>query len=101
VSRAALRPEVIAAGARAAGMTYDDVISRSRYPRLAHGRFAIILAIRESAKVSLSEIAEAVGKRDHTTIINAVRRAGDMRANDKRYAALCKRIRKAMDKAAA
>lgn len=67
--------DVIATAATTFGVTLDDLIGPSCVRPLSHYRHAAMAVTRDLTAASYPEIARAFGRVDHTTAINAVRRA--------------------------
>jgi chromosomal replication initiator protein len=51
------------------GLTTEDIVGNSRSKRVAGPRQMVMYLIREETKASLPQIGEALGGRDHTTIM--------------------------------
>jgi chromosomal replication initiator protein len=67
----------------------DELLSRSRAQRLAWPRHVAIYLARELTDHSLPVIGRQFGGRDHSTVLNACRRAGERLAADpKAYSAI-------------
>src|SRR5262249_21116271 len=56
------------------GLTVDALVSPRRTADLARGRQLAMYLTRELTDLSLPEIAQAFNRRDHTTVLHAVRR---------------------------
>lgn len=56
------------------GVTPDDILGKSHRREFTRPRFAAIYLARHTGKRSYPEIGRAFGGRDHTTILNALRR---------------------------
>jgi chromosomal replication initiator protein len=69
-------------------VTVADLRGRSRTARIVQARFAAAHAMhREHPGMPLSTIGAALGGRDHSTIINALRRAEALARHDPDYGA--------------
>lgn len=55
------------------GITYRDVVSHRRDRVTAHARLATYLLARQLTPCSFPTIGRALGKRDHTTVIDGAR----------------------------
>jgi chromosomal replication initiator protein len=55
-------------------LTVDDLLSPSRTARIARARQLAMYLTRELTDLSLPAIAEAFNRRDHTTVLHAIRR---------------------------
>jgi chromosomal replication initiator protein len=71
-----------AATARHFGLTTQELLSRSRVERVAWPRQLAMYLARELTDHSLPAIGRAFGDRDHTTVMNACRRATERIASD-------------------
>ena len=56
------------------GFTVDDLLSPSRTARVARARQLAMYLTRELTDLSLPAIAQAFNRRDHTTVLHAIRR---------------------------
>ena len=65
---------IIADTAGKHGLTYNDILTFSRAPRLIDARFEAMYESAVQTRHSLIAIGHAFGGRDHTTVINAIRR---------------------------
>jgi len=66
------------------GVSRDDMLSGRRSTRLLRPRFVAIWIVRQSVGVGLVDIGFAFGRRDHSTIINALRRMTEFLKCDER-----------------
>jgi chromosomal replication initiator protein len=67
-------------------VTRADLVGRSRTGRIVQARFAAAYALHHHyADMSLSAIGAALGGRNHSTIINAIRRAEALARIDPDY----------------
>lgn len=80
---------VISVVAMALGSTSGEVRGGHRYKGCVRARHAAALALRECG-LSMSEIAEAIGVSDHTTVTNALVRARSRSALEPAFAAAVK-----------
>jgi chromosomal replication initiator protein len=55
-------------------LTVDDLLSPSRIARIARARQLAMYLTRELTNLSLPAIAQAFNRRDHTTVLHAIRR---------------------------
>ncbi len=68
------------------GVTLADLTGPRRTPDLVQARFAAAYALRRHCQdMPLCAIGEALGGRDHSTIINALRRAEALAQRDADY----------------
>ena len=80
-----LQPDdVLAAVARAFGITNDRLIGRERTREVALPRQIAMYLLREEGGVSLPQIGELIGGRDHTTVIYACDKVNDLMETDDR-----------------
>ena len=67
------------------GTTPRDICSPSRYAWHINARFAVAFVMRMRDHMGYREIAGVLGGRDHATVHNAVRAAGNMLLRDDAY----------------
>ncbi len=80
-----LEPErVMDVVASAFGISREKILSRERTREAALPRQVVMYLLREEANVSLPQIGEALGGRDHTTVIYACEKVADMIERDDR-----------------
>ncbi len=70
--------------ASAFGISRDKILSRERTREAALPRQVVMYLLREEANVSLPQIGEVLGGRDHTTVIYACEKVADMIERDDR-----------------
>lgn len=88
--------EVLSYGAQVFDIPVQEIKGRSKVHSVALPRIAIIYCIRRLCPhMSYSRIAYLIGGRDHTTILDAVRRAPILAKNDPD---LCQDIKQIMDR---
>ena len=63
--------------------TFADIYSKSRLKSIALPRQIAMYLCKELTNSSLQEIGDRFGKRDHTTVIHAVKKITDLRNKDK------------------
>ena len=83
--------KVLAAVARKFGVTFDELRSRDRHRRITNARHVAAWLLREQG-LSLNEIGEALGGRDHSTILSAVRKIQREAERDERVAAVLREM---------
>jgi chromosomal replication initiator protein len=66
------------------GITPDKLMGRGRSREVALPRQVVMYLLRQEANVSLPQIGEALGGRDHTTVIYACEKVADMLERDDR-----------------
>lgn len=76
--------EVIRKVAEAFGITVEGILSRDRSRQVALPRQVAMYLLREEANVSLPQIGEALGGRDHTTVMYGCEKITDMLEQDAR-----------------
>lgn len=64
------------------GVTREKLLSRERTREVALPRQVVMYLLREEANVSLPQIGEVLGGRDHTTVIYACEKVADMIERD-------------------
>ncbi len=76
--------QVLNAVALAFGLTYDRLLGRDRSREVALPRQVAMYLLREEGNVSLPQIGEALGGRDHTTVMYACEKVADLIERDDR-----------------
>jgi chromosomal replication initiator protein len=74
--------DVINKVADAFGTTVDRIIGRERTQEIALPRQIAMYLLREEANISLPQIGDALGGRDHTTVMYACQKVADMLERD-------------------
>ncbi len=74
--------DIIAAVAEYYGLTLDDLAGRGRAREVSVARQVIAYLARELADASLSEIGEALGGRNHSTVLYGVEKVADLMHTD-------------------
>ena len=83
--RGSLEPQqVLQAVADVFGLTPDQLLGRSRSREVALPRQVAMYLMREEVNASLPQIGEALGGRDHTTVMYACEKVADMIERDDR-----------------
>ncbi|HEX7568676.1 MAG TPA: chromosomal replication initiator protein DnaA [Anaerolineaceae bacterium] len=81
--RGSVQPtQVLDAVASAFGITRERILSRDRTQEVALPRQVAMYLLREEANVSLPQIGEALGGRDHTTVMYACDKVRDLIERD-------------------
>ncbi len=81
--RGSVQPvQVMDAVASAFGVTRERMLGRDRSQEIALPRQVAMYLLREEANVSLPQIGEAMGGRDHTTVMYACEKVRDMIERD-------------------
>lgn len=76
--------EVIRLVAEAFGITVEQILARDRSRNVALPRQIAMYLLREEAQISLPQIGEALGGRDHTTVMYACDKVADLLEEDDR-----------------
>jgi chromosomal replication initiator protein len=83
--RRELSPDsIIKMVADAFGITVDQILARDRSRQVALPRQIAMYLLREEAQISLPQIGEAVGGRDHTTVMYACDKVSELLEQDDR-----------------
>ena len=83
--RSEIRPaEIIQTVASAYGVPMDRMLGRERSHDIALPRQIAMYLLREEAKISLPQIGEALGGRDHTTVMYGCEKIADLLERDDR-----------------
>lgn len=69
------------------GIRKSTILGKPRHKQVIEARFALISILRERYDPSLEFLGHYIGKRDHTSIIHALRRQKDYCEVDKYYRA--------------
>jgi chromosomal replication initiator protein len=84
--RSTLEPRsIVDMVANAFGVTPEQMRGRDRSREIALPRQVAMYLLREEANVSLPKIGEALGGRDHTTVMYACEKVADMLERDDRF----------------
>lgn len=67
------------------GVTEDQLISRDRHQNIALARHAYCSMVRKFTRLTLKEIGEGLGNRDHATILHGVNVAESMLSYDEQF----------------
>ena len=84
------RARIFNAASEATHLPSWVIFARSRYPSAIHARWAVMRALRGDS-LSLPQVGRIVG-RGHPTVLSGLRRAAELYATDKDFAALCDRV---------
>jgi chromosomal replication initiator protein len=83
--RSEVRPdEVVRKVADVFGVTVDRVLGRDRSQEVALPRQVAMYLLREESNFSLPQIGEALGGRDHTTVMHGYQKVADLLERDDR-----------------
>ena len=84
--------EMICKASDASGIPPQVITGRRRFRALCWPRWAIMKAARERG-YSLEWIAHHLGRKDHTTVLNGLRRADQLQRVDPAFAELVQELR--------
>jgi len=74
------------------GVTVKDVTSGGRTKQLALARQVAMYVLRATLSLSLKEIGGLFGDKDHTTVMHAIKRVGNLKASDPAFAARLEKL---------
>jgi chromosomal replication initiator protein len=84
--RTSLEPrQVLQAVADVFGLSFDELLGRSRSREISLPRQVAMYLMREEVNASLPQIGEALGGRDHTTVMYACEKVADLIERDDRF----------------
>ena len=86
-------PAIVAATCRHFGLIKDDMLSPSRETRLTRPRHIAMFLMREYTSHSLPAIGNALGGRDHTTILYGIRKISRQISGDPELASAVDSVR--------
>ena len=78
--------EIIADTCVLFGVSIDELMSDRRTTRISQARFAASWALRRALGWSMTRIARALGKKDHSSVFHALGRAIELRTLNTKYA---------------
>lgn len=91
---APVTPEAVrATAAELSGLTVDDLCGRRRDRQARDGRNIAIYLTREMTGLSLPQIGRLYGDRDHSTVLNSIRRIEGLLEQDPEITAAVERLR--------
>lgn len=83
--RKTVKPDhIIEAAAESYGISIDNILSRERSRKVALPRQIAMYLLREEANLSLPQIGNALGGRDHTTVIYGCEKVADLIERDEK-----------------
>lgn len=88
--------DIFDAVAQAWGITIFSLLSAARSQRASRPRFAVAMLLRNRG-LPLTRIGSVI-RRDHTSVINAIKRATDLLENDPKWATLYRTAERALTK---
>jgi len=74
------------------GVTVKEVTSGGRTKQLALARQVAMYVLRATLSLSLKEIGGLFGDKDHTTVMHAIKRVGNLKASDPAFAARLEKL---------
>jgi chromosomal replication initiator protein len=74
------------------GITVEELLSPSRTADLALARHVAMYLSRKNLSLTVDQIAKAFNKKDHTTVLYAVRRVEEMKKTDLRVKAILENV---------
>jgi chromosomal replication initiator protein len=77
--------DVVRVVAEVYGVTVDRILGRDRSREVAFPRQIAMYLIREESNISLPQIGEVIGGRDHTTVLYACEKITDLIESDDRF----------------
>jgi chromosomal replication initiator protein len=78
------------------GITMEELLSPNRTAELALARQIAMYLSRKNLRLTVDQIAKAFNKKDHTTVLYAVRRVEEMKKTDLRVRAIVENIQDKM-----
>jgi chromosomal replication initiator protein len=76
------------------GVTVREITNGGRTKQLALARQVAMYVLRSTLSLSLKEIGGLFGNKDHTTVMHAVKRVGDLRIKDPAFASRLEKLAK-------
>jgi len=67
------------------GLSKEDVVSKTRKPDYADARRIFAVIIKSNFKVSLRDIGNILGGRDHATVISSIKKHDELYESNKKY----------------
>ena len=62
------------------GLSASQITGRNRTARVAKARHEAVLRVHETGRYTFSQIGREFGGRDHTTMLNSIKRGRELRA---------------------
>lgn len=75
------------------GWSVGKVLTKTRLPEYTRTRYAIVKVMRDDMHFSLKRIAFEMGWKDHTTILNALKRAEMLYGTNEEFTAFTDKLR--------
>jgi chromosomal replication initiator protein len=89
---------IIRACASHFGVALKDITNGGRTKQLALARQVAMYLLRGTLSLSLKEIGGLFGNKDHTTVMHAIRRVGDLKTSDPVFAARLDKLAKGISR---
>jgi chromosomal replication initiator protein len=89
--------EIVESVSRRLGLSARDVRSPRRAQPLARARHLIAYLAHDYAGFSLPALGQALGNRDHTTMLHSVRKARELVSKDHAFAQLARSVRRELN----
>jgi chromosomal replication initiator protein len=80
------------------GVTLKDITNGGRTKQLALARQVAMYLLRATLSLSLKEIGCLFDNKDHTTVMHAIKRVGDLRISDPAFAARLEKLSKGISR---
>lgn len=74
------------------GIGVAEIVGDRRYQRLVRARAAVAWVARRTSERTLQQIASALGRTDHTTVLQMLRKAEQLRRVDPDFRAMTDRV---------
>ena len=89
---------IIKACAEHFGVTLKDITNGGRTKQLALARQVAMYLLRATLSLSLKEIGGLFDNKDHTTVMHAIKRVGDLKVKDPAFAARLEKLSKGISR---
>lgn len=80
------------------GVTLKDITNGGRTKQLALARQVAMYLLRATLSLSLKEIGGLFGNKDHTTVMHAIKRVGNLRTSDPVFASRLEKLSKGISR---
>jgi chromosomal replication initiator protein len=89
---------IVKACAEHFGVSVKDITNGGRTKQLALARQAAMYLLRATLSLSLKEIGGLFGNKDHTTVMHAIKRVGELKVKDPAFAARLEKLSKGINR---
>jgi chromosomal replication initiator protein len=89
---------IIKACAEHFGVTVNDITNGGRTKQLALARQVAMYVLRATLSLSLKEIGGLFGNKDHTTVMHAIKRVGELKTKDPAFTARLEKLSKGISR---